>query len=102
MNGLLCGASAESRISMARCSASTRPWLVLNTDAHLKNYSIQLADGTFQPAPLYDVSSLLPYLEVADNRSLHAMCDETKLSMRLADRITPRAEQAYAMLDDVS
>lgn len=62
-------------------------WLVLNTDAHLKNYSIQLASGTFTLAPLYDVSSMLPYLKLQDQSesSLLDAYERTVLSMRLVE-----------------
>jgi serine/threonine-protein kinase HipA len=36
-------------------------WLIAGTDAHAKNYSILLADEEIRLAPLYDVSSALPY-----------------------------------------
>jgi serine/threonine-protein kinase HipA len=36
-------------------------WLIGGTDAHAKNYSVLLAGGEVRLAPLYDVSSALPY-----------------------------------------
>jgi serine/threonine-protein kinase HipA len=36
-------------------------WLVAGTDAHAKNYSILLAGNDIRLAPLYDISSALPY-----------------------------------------
>jgi serine/threonine-protein kinase HipA len=36
-------------------------WLVAGTDAHAKNYSLLLAGGAVQLAPLYDIASALPY-----------------------------------------
>ncbi len=36
-------------------------WLVAGTDAHAKNYSLLLAGGDVQLAPLYDIASALPY-----------------------------------------
>lgn len=62
-------------------------WFVLNTDAHAKNYSIQLLPGSVELAPLYDVSSFLPYLNPHDEgeRGMLRAFDETKLSMRVAD-----------------
>ncbi|MGO8960646.1 MAG: HipA domain-containing protein [Streptosporangiaceae bacterium] len=36
-------------------------WLIGGTDAHAKNYSILLAGDQVRLAPLYDVSSALPY-----------------------------------------
>jgi serine/threonine-protein kinase HipA len=36
-------------------------WLIAGTDAHAKNYSILLAGNEVRLAPLYDISSALPY-----------------------------------------
>jgi serine/threonine-protein kinase HipA len=36
-------------------------WLVAGTDAHAKNYSLLLANNQVRLAPLYDISSALPY-----------------------------------------
>ena len=36
-------------------------WLIAGTDAHAKNYSILLAGNDIRLAPLYDISSALPY-----------------------------------------
>jgi len=36
-------------------------WIIAGTDAHAKNYSVLLAGGQVRLAPLYDVSSALPY-----------------------------------------
>ncbi|MGH3305158.1 MAG: type II toxin-antitoxin system HipA family toxin [Streptosporangiaceae bacterium] len=36
-------------------------WLVAGTDAHAKNYSLLLAGDQVRLAPLYDISSALPY-----------------------------------------
>jgi serine/threonine-protein kinase HipA len=36
-------------------------WLIAGTDAHAKNYSILLASNDIRLAPLYDMSSALPY-----------------------------------------
>lgn len=37
-------------------------WLVMGTDAHTKNYSLLLRGTAVRLAPLYDISSMLPYL----------------------------------------
>ncbi len=37
-------------------------WLVAGTDAHAKNYSLLLSGDQVRLAPLYDISSILPYL----------------------------------------
>jgi serine/threonine-protein kinase HipA len=36
-------------------------WFVAGTDAHAKNYSLLLADNQVRLAPMYDISSALPY-----------------------------------------
>ena len=36
-------------------------WLIAGTDAHAKNYSLLLAEDQVRLAPLYDISSALPY-----------------------------------------
>lgn len=36
-------------------------WVIGGTDAHAKNYSILISDGRTRLAPLYDISSTLPY-----------------------------------------
>lgn len=61
-------------------------WMVLNTDAHAKNYSIFITPNGIRLTPLYDVSSLLPYLgrEGDDERALRRQIDSTQLSMRIA------------------
>lgn len=61
-------------------------WLVLNTDAHAKNYSLRLAPGRTVIAPLYDLSSLIPYIRPAgpSRRELLEAYGRTKLSMRVA------------------
>jgi len=61
-------------------------WMVLNTDAHAKNYSLQLFPRRAMLAPLYDVSSLIPYVNpsgASDVELLEAF-GRTKLSMRVA------------------
>jgi serine/threonine-protein kinase HipA len=37
-------------------------WLIAGTDAHAKNYSLLLNQRDIRLAPLYDISSILPYL----------------------------------------
>jgi serine/threonine-protein kinase HipA len=37
-------------------------WIIMGTDAHAKNYSLLLLGSAVRLAPLYDVSSVLPYL----------------------------------------
>jgi serine/threonine-protein kinase HipA len=53
-------------------------WLIAGTDAHAKNYSVLIADGSrVRLAPLYDVASILPY----DEMDLRA----AKLAMKIGD-----------------
>lgn len=60
-------------------------WLVLSTDAHAKNYSLFVeADGSTL-TPLYDASSVIPYLGPdlqLDVPSLLERADERKLAVR--------------------
>jgi serine/threonine-protein kinase HipA len=39
-------------------------WLIVGPDAHAKNYSLLIADNVIRLAPLYDIASALPYLDV--------------------------------------
>lgn len=49
-------------------------WLIAGTDAHAKNYSLLLAArGRVRLAPLYDLSSALPYPELDQRRLKLAM-----------------------------
>ncbi len=49
-------------------------WLISGTDAHAKNYSFLIAPGQVRLAPLYDLSSALPYpLQVAPRKAALAM-----------------------------
>jgi serine/threonine-protein kinase HipA len=50
-------------------------WLIAGTDAHAKNYSILLSGPGVRLAPLYDVSSALPYDDL--------YLPELKLAMRI-------------------
>ncbi len=44
-------------------------WLIAGTDAHAKNYSLLIASGgQVRLAPLYDISSTLPYPKTVDPR----------------------------------
>lgn len=59
-------------------------WIVLDTDAHAKNFSVQLTPGGAILAPAYDMSSLVPYhrLNDDDDRVLEAY-QATELSARV-------------------
>ena len=50
-------------------------WIVAGTDAHAKNYSVLLSGSQVRLAPLYDLSSILPYVGTrspADGEIIHA------------------------------
>lgn len=61
--------------------ALTFSWLVLNTDAHAKNYAVLLDPGSVRMAPLYDVSSYLPYLPAGSRPVQEAAMADAVLSM---------------------
>ena len=49
-------------------------WLIGGTDAHAKNYSLLLGEqGNVRLAPLYDLSSILPYPEIDRHKVKMAM-----------------------------
>ncbi|QOD44149.1 HipA domain-containing protein [Clavibacter zhangzhiyongii] len=62
-------------------------WMVLDTDAHAKNYSLRRWSTGFDLAPMYDASSFLPYIETGggDASNLRAAFDATLLATRLVD-----------------
>ncbi|MDJ0333892.1 HipA domain-containing protein [Salinibacterium sp. G-O1] len=60
-------------------------WIVLSTDAHAKNYSIFLGPEGASLTPMYDASSVLPYLgrdPALDHPSLRQRASEIELSVR--------------------
>ena len=61
-------------------------WMVLNTDAHAKNYSVFIGPDGVDLTPLYDVSSFVPYAGRADDdrRRTDTAFRNTNLSMRIA------------------
>jgi len=61
-------------------------WIVLNTDAHSKNYSLQRLPRNFDLTEMYDVSSLLPYTvpRGESQDELLAAFNQTSLSMKIA------------------
>lgn len=60
-------------------------WLVLNTDAHAKNYSVQILPEQTTLAALYDLSSLLPYIRPDDPSTRERDIADTRLALRLVD-----------------
>lgn len=61
-------------------------WMMLNTDAHAKNYSVFITPDGVDLTPLYDVSSLIPYAgrDDDDRRNTATAFRNTSLSMRIA------------------
>lgn len=61
-------------------------WVIANTDAHAKNYSLLLSGAQVRLAPLYDVASTLPYADTTPTpRSLGALrSDRLNLAMSVA------------------
>jgi serine/threonine-protein kinase HipA len=60
-------------------------WIVLSTDAHAKNYSVFIQAEGATLTPLYDASSVIPYLSAdrgTDRPSLLQRADNTKLAVR--------------------
>ncbi|TDE39505.1 type II toxin-antitoxin system HipA family toxin [Nonomuraea mesophila] len=51
-------------------------WLLAGTDGHAKNYSVLLSGDQVRPAPLYDISSALPYPDVMNPHKI-------KLAMKI-------------------
>lgn len=43
-------------------------WIIAGTDAHAKNYSFLLSGSEVRLAPLYDISSVLPYPNIAQQK----------------------------------
>ena len=56
-------------------------WVIAGTDAHAKNYSVLLDRREVRLAPLYDLSSILPYLGERDPDGL--MIDERRMRMAM-------------------
>ena len=61
-------------------------WVIANTDAHAKNYSLLLSGAQVRLAPLYDLASTLPYANTAPSeRALGALrSDRLNLAMSVA------------------
>ena len=65
-------------------------WLVGGTDAHAKNYALLLNRRDVRLAPLYDISSILPYLGEPDPEGV--VLDERR--MRMAMKVGGEADLA--------
>lgn len=96
------GGPSASDCAMAIADTSDRPgedlahfveallfhFVLVATDAHAKNYSLLLHDATSaRLAPLYDVASALPYLDLSSRRVKFAMKVGNHYSVRDVDRL---------------
>jgi serine/threonine-protein kinase HipA len=80
-------------------------WVIAATDAHAKNYSLLLGGESVRLAPLYDVNSVLPYLQRTLPRPRPSVGRVSAADARLAmtiggkarlDEIDDRAWRAFA------
>ena len=63
-------------------------WLIAGTDAHAKNYALLIgAGGRIRLAPLYDVASVLPYLDIN--------IEKAKVSMKIGGEYRLRNIRPY-------
>ena len=60
-------------------------WLIVNTDAHAKNYSLLLDGDDVRFAPLYDLCSFIPY-EIVDGEYTHL--PKLKMAMKMGKDYT--------------
>ena len=61
-------------------------WLIAGTDAHAKNYALLIGvGGGVRLAPLYDVASILPYIDI----------EKAKASMKIGGEYRLRNIRAY-------
>ncbi len=60
-------------------------WLIVNTDAHAKNYGLLLDADDVRFAPLYDLCSFIPY-KIVDGEHLHL--PKLKMAMKIGNDYT--------------
>lgn len=85
-------------------------WLIGGTDAHAKNYSLLISAGDeVRLAPLYDVSSQLPYPKLIEQRVAMKIGDHYDIARigiadwrKLARACTIEEERLLTMLDDIA
>lgn len=71
-------------------------WLIVNTDAHAKNYGLLLDVDDIRFAPLYDLCSFIPY-KIVDGE--HLYLPKLKLAMKVGKDYTLRkADRASAWM----
>jgi serine/threonine-protein kinase HipA len=81
-------------------------WLTMGTDAHAKNYSLLLSGAQVRFAPLYDLSSALPYQLARPTKPMPGELAATglRLAMKIGGRyeITDlRADNWHLLADEV-
>ena len=88
--------SANADVDVPRfLKANMFNWLIGGTDAHAKNYSFLIgADDEIRLAPLYDLSSQLPYPDLIAQRVAH----EDWRALRLRPRDPGRLARPGAKL----
>lgn len=59
-------------------------WLIAGTDAHAKNYSLLLSGDEVALAPLYDLTSALPYVNRAPTRDRQREWNPTELKLAMS------------------
>ena len=59
-------------------------WVIVGTDAHAKNYSFLLDRGSVRLAPLYDVASMLPYVDNSGALNKQKLAMKVGKSYRIA------------------
>ncbi len=62
-------------------------WLIVNTDAHAKNYGLLLDEHDVRFAPLYDLCSFIPY-KIVDGE--HLQLPKLKMAMKMGKDYTLR------------
>jgi serine/threonine-protein kinase HipA len=85
-------------------------WLIGGTDAHAKNYSLLIGAGDeIRLAPLYDLSSQLPYAELIEQRVSMKIGDHYDIRRvgladwrKLARNCTIEEERVLTMLTDMA
>jgi serine/threonine-protein kinase HipA len=84
-------------------------WLIGGTDAHAKNYSLLSAGDEIRLAPLYDLSSQLPYPELIEQRVAMKIGDHYDIWRigiadwrKLARACTIAEERVLTMLTDMA
>lgn len=103
--------SSEPEIDVDRfLSANMLNWLIGGTDAHAKNYSLLVAAADeIRLAPLYDISSQLPYPELVGQRVSMKIGDHYDIARvskadwrKFAATSTVAEERVFSMLAELA